>query len=85
MRQKVKQSSGQHFHNYDRATGYSRKQLEAMSASEIVWCIKWLANDKHDHPLWEDCARWLDCKMRTVRKLVSYLESREPKRKPSKD
>lgn len=79
MQQKVKAKPIDDMKRYEKVKGYSRKKIEKLSAEEIVWYIHYLANDKRDHLLWEDCARWLDLKMREIKKFVSYLEMSEPK------
>lgn len=63
---------------YKNERGLSCKEIKNLSASQIIWHINYLASDKRDHPLWEDCARYLEFKMKEIKKLVSYLEREKP-------
>jgi len=76
MQQKVKAKPTDDW--YEKEKGLTRKQIEKLTAEQIVWYIHHIAKDKQTHVLWEDCARWLDYKMREIKKLVSYLESAKP-------
>jgi len=78
MEQIVKEAPIDDMLRYEREKGFSRKQVEKLTAKQIVWYIHYLASDKREHLLWEDCARWLDLKMREIKKLVSYLEMSKP-------
>lgn len=78
MRQSVKEKPIDDMLRYEKEKGLARKQIEKLTAEQIVWHIHHLASDKQSHPLWEDCARWLDCKMREIKKLASYLEMSKP-------
>ena len=78
MNQKVKEKPIDDMKWYERKRGYARQRIEKLTAEQIVWCIRHIASDKQEHVLWEDCARWLDYKMREIKKLVSYLERRKP-------
>lgn len=63
---------------YENQKGMSRKKIAEMSAAEIVWYIDHIAKDTQTHVLWEDCARWLDFKMREIKKFASFLEKKKP-------
>ncbi len=78
MQEKVKEKSTDNWYKNER--GMSRKEIEKLSASEIVWYINHIAKDTQTHIMWEDCAKWIDYKMREIKKLVSYLEKKNPKK-----
>ncbi len=76
MDEKVRETSISEF--YKREPLLTNKQIEKMSASEIVGFIAHIAKDNQTHILWEDCCKWMDFKMRQIKKLVSYLEQTKP-------
>lgn len=76
MDEKVKETSISKF--YKREPLLTNKQIEKMSASEIVGLIAHIAKDNQTHILWEDCCKWMDFKMCQIKKLVSYLEQTKP-------
>lgn len=78
MNEKVEQKSTDAWYKNER--GMPRKKIEKLSAAQMVWYIDSIAKDKQSHVMWEDCAKWLDFKMREIKKLVSYLEKKKPER-----
>jgi len=78
MLEKVKEKA-KFNNNYKNAKGLSKKEMEKLSASEIVWYIDYLSKDNRTHVLWEDCAHFLEFKMREIKRLVSYLENKKPR------
>ncbi len=80
MKQQVEESPIDNMLMYEKERGLSRKQIKELTAEQIVWHIHRLASDRQDHFLWEDCARWLDCKMREIEKLSSHLEQSKPRK-----
>ncbi|HUS49550.1 MAG TPA: hypothetical protein VMZ91_05260 [Candidatus Paceibacterota bacterium] len=80
MQEKVKEKPIDDMCRYEKEKGMPHKEIEKLSASQIVWYIDYISKDNKDHFLWEDSARWLDYKMREIKKLVSYLEKKNPKK-----
>lgn len=78
MGEKVKEKSIDEMNWYQNEKGISRKKIKKLSADQIVGYIDLITRDNQTHVLWEDCARWLDFKMREIKKLVSYLEKSKP-------
>ncbi len=78
MSQRVEEELISDAMGYDKNKGMPHSKIEKLSAEEIVWHIQYLSKDKRSHVLWQDCAKWLELKMKEIRKLASYLESRSP-------
>ena len=78
MKNKVKEKAIDK-NSYRNVKGLSKKYIEKLSSSEIIWYINYLSNDSRTHVLWEDYAHFLEFKMKEIKKLVSYLENKKPK------
>jgi hypothetical protein len=78
MKEKVIQEPTGIAFRYTAKDGLSCSEIKKLTVKEAIWVIDYLANDSRTHILWEDCAKWLETKMKEIRKLTKHLKKTRP-------